>query len=447
MEKRLVHFARMLRAAGLRISPGEVTECLRALGVFGLADRQVFYQVLKATLVKSQLEEALFDLAFRLYFIREAEPPQLPPPAKSSCDGGDSADGSGSGKAGMGAASRRLYQAVLDRDGPAMLQLVQRQLSRLQIQEGEEIDQVVRQVKVKMEWFMVQNAIQRETGDDGEDAKNLRDLEEYLKQGLEKKILQARGEEGAFSLLTQEDLKNKDLGALNEGQVREMERRIERLAHKLAARYSYRLKRAKSGRVDMRRMLQRAARLGRTPDVLSYHDKVRNRPSLALLCDISGSVSVYSAFLLQLVYAMSRRFRDIRSFLFVDEICEVTPELRAATVQEGVGQAMAAARCSRLGISNFGQVFEIFRKEFLPTLGPKTSLLILGDARSNWYPPRREELARIAQEVERVIWLNPEPAARWDREDSIISVYSPYCREVLECRNLEQLERAVRRLV
>ena len=44
---------------------------------------------------------------------------------------------------------------------------------------------------------------------------------------------------------------------------------------------------------------------------------MRNKPSLAVLCDVSGSVSLYSAFLLQLVYAMNRRFRDIRSFLYL----------------------------------------------------------------------------------------------------------------------------------
>ena len=446
MEKRLVNFARMLRSSGLRVSSGEVSECLRALGQFGIADRPTFYQILKATLVKAQTEEALFDLAFRLYFQTEVAPPASAA-APGPCLGGeDSVDGSGSGKAGMGSASRRLYQAVREKDGPTMLQMVKKQLSRMQIQD-EEIDQLLRQIKVKMEWFMVENAFER-AGSDGEtDARTLQELEEYLRQGIEKKIVQVRGEDGISGLLTQEDLKNKDLGTLNEAQVKEMEKRIERLANKLAVRYSYRLKPAKSGRVDMRRMLQRAARLGRTPDNLLYQDKVRNKPALAVLCDVSGSVSGYSAFLLQLVYAMSRRFQNIRTFLFVDEVSEITPEFKLHNVQDAVREAMAAARCSRLGISNFGQVFEIFRKEYLPGLSRKTSLIILGDARNNWYLPRRDELALIAQGMEEVIWLNPEPESRWDQEDSIIGSYAPYCSNLLECRNLDQLERAVRRLV
>ena len=446
MEKRLLKFIRMLRGSGVRISPGELTECLKAIKHFGISDRDMFYRLLKATLIKAETDREIFDLAFRLFFLGEAEkPPVLTSSGK--CDGfTSSVDGSGTGKAGMGAASRQLYQAVRERNGELLSEMVQKQLAGLRFKD-EKIDELVHRVKVKMEWFMVENAVERD-GREGEAAYQvLRDIEDYLRRSVEKAIVKKQGEEIIEELLSEENLRTKDLGALNESQIKELEKRIDRLAHILASRYSYRLKPAKTGRVDMRRMLQRAARTGRTPEKLYYQDKVMNKPSLVVLCDVSGSVAVYSAFLLQLIYAMARRFEDIRTFLFVDEVTEVTPDLKKSTVREGVADALSRAKCSRLGISNFGQVFEIFRKEYQHVLNQKSSLIILGDAKNNWYPPREEELAFLSQQVKRVIWLNPEPRGKWNKEDSIIGRYAQSCSDVLECRNLEQLERAICKIV
>jgi uncharacterized protein with von Willebrand factor type A (vWA) domain len=180
---------------------------------------------------------------------------------------------------------------------------------------------------------------------------------------------------------------------------------------------------------------------------LLFQDKIMDKPKLVVLCDISGSVAVYSAFLLQLVYAMNRRFQDMRTFLFVDEISEITADFKTNNVKEAVDRAISQARCSRLGISNFGQVFEMFNVNYGHILDAKTTVIILGDGKNNWYPPRREELQAIAKKVKKLIWLNPEPMEKWNQEDSIIGLYEESCSMVLECRNLEQLERAIRKIM
>ncbi|ATW26301.1 vWA domain-containing protein [Candidatus Formimonas warabiya] len=446
MEKRLLEFVNSLRSAGVRISPGEIVDCLEALKSYGIAEHRLFYRLLKATLIKSETDTPLFDLAFRLYFQEEVEKPE-PLTSPGCCDGfASGVDGSGTGKAGMGAASRQLYHAIQEGQSQILISLAEKQLAQLTV--GEEgIDQLLHQIKVSMEWFMVENAFEREGKEGEENAGILKDLEQYLRHRIEKLAVAQKGEQGLSDILWEENLKQKDLGALNEVQVKEMEKRVERLANKLASRYSYRFKPAKSGRVDMRRVLQKAARMGRTPERLFYQDKVMDRPRIVVLCDISGSVAVYSAFLLQLVYAMARRFADLRTFLFVDEIAEVTLPLKTGPVQDAVRQALQEARCSRLGISNFGQVFELFRLHYGEILHPKTTLVILGDAKNNWYPPRKEELRTISEQVHRIIWLNPEPKAKWNQDDSIIGLYGQSCSDVIECRNLDQLEQAVRKIV
>lgn len=445
MEERILQFADSLRKAGVRVSPGEVIECLQALKVFGVSDREIFYRVLKAALIKSEMDRAVFELAFRLYFQEEAEKP-LRLTVAGSCLGGNSVDGSGAGKAGMGNASRQLYGAVRNRQADDLINMIQKQLNQLQAGE-ENVDQLVHRVKIKMEWFMVENAFEREGLGSRENMEILKDLEDYLRHSIEKLVVDEKGQDVVEELLSDENLYQKDFAILNEFQIKEMEKRVARLANRLASCYSYRLKPAKSGRIDMRRMLQKAACLGRTPEQLFFQDKVLNKPRVVVMCDISGSVAVYSTFLLQLVYAMARRFGDMRTFLFVDEIAEVTEELKNSNIREAVDRFVKEARCSRLGISNFGQVFETFHRNYGKILTPKTSLMILGDAKNNWYPPRQEELETLSRMVKEIIWLNPEPLAKWNRDDSVIGLYGKYCSHVEECRNLKQLERAVRKIV
>ncbi|MEL7564006.1 MAG: VWA domain-containing protein [Dehalobacterium sp.] len=446
MEQRLLEFVHSLRHGGLRISPGEVVDCLEALKYFGIEDPEKFYLLLKATLVKNETDGAVFDLAFRLFFREEVERPKSLKSDRCSDGFGSSVDGSGTGKAGMGRASRQLYTAVEEGRSEQLVKMAEKLLVQLEMNQ-DDVDQLLHRVKVQMEWFMVENAFEREGKEGEENLLLLKDLEQYIRHRLEKMIVRENDARGLKDLLTEENLKEKDFAALNEFQVKEMEKRVERLANKLASRYSYRFKPAKSGRIDMRRVLQKTARIGRTPEKLLFQDKIMNKPRIVVLCDISGSVAVYSAFLLQLVYAMSRRFDDMRTFLFVDEIAEITPQIKTNNVKDAISRAISQVKCSRLGISNFGQVFEMFYRQFGHILDAKTTLIILGDAKNNWYPPRQEELKAISQKVKSVVWLNPEPAAKWNQDDSIIGIYGQSCAWVLECRNLDQLERAIRRIV
>jgi uncharacterized protein with von Willebrand factor type A (vWA) domain len=446
MEKKLLAFVHALRHGGLKVSPGELMDALNAIASFGIEDSDKFYTLLKATLVKSETDGAVFDVAFRLFFRDEAERPSGLQKPDSSTGFGTSVDGSGSGKAGMGRASRTLYEAVSKGHSEDLIAMAEKILAGLDMEE-DHVDQLLRQLKVKMEWFMVENALEREGEEGKENLQLLKDLEQYIRYRIEKILVEKKGRQGLEDLLTEENLMEKDFASLNEFQVKEMEKRVARLANKLASRYSYRFKPSKFGRVDMRRVLRKAARMGRTPEELLYRDKVMDRPRLILLCDISGSVAVYSAFLLQLVYAMASRFHDLRAFLFVDEIAEITDQIRISHVGEGIGRALTQTRCSRLGISNFGQVFEIFNQNFGHLLDPKTTVIILGDGKNNWYPPRVEELKMINEKVKHVYWLNPEPKEKWNQDDSIIGIYGHYCREVMECRNLDQLEQAVRSIL
>jgi uncharacterized protein len=76
-------------------------------------------------------------------------------------------------------------------------------------------------------------------------------------------------------------------------------------------------------------------------------------------------------------------------------------------------------------------------------LRPTTTIIITGDARSNYQDPRAESLRRIAERVRAVYWLNPENVGAWDSKDSVIGEYKPHCTGVFEVRTTRQLVAAV----
>ena len=105
-----------------------------------------------------------------------------------------------------------------------------------------------------------------------------------------------------------------------------------------------------------------------------------------MLCDVSGSVASFAQFTLMLVYALHEQFGKVRAFTFVDQVHEVTDVFRPGA-DPGQVLAQLAARtehAARWGRTNYGRAFATFVDEHPDALGPRSSLLVLGDARSNY---------------------------------------------------------------
>jgi len=98
------------------------------------------------------------------------------------------------------------------------------------------------------------------------------------------------------------------------------------------------------------------------------------------------------------------------------------------------------------GHSDYGHAFETFRERWVKEVTPKTSLILLGDARNNYHASQSWVLGDLRKQARHVYWLNPEPRSYWDTGDSIVSEYGIHCDGVFECRNLRQLERFVEAL-
>jgi len=224
----------------------------------------------------------------------------------------------------------------------------------------------------------------------------------------------------------------------------DIKRKLVMLGRSLAVKKGYRYRSFARGKVDIRKTAALAGIYGGIPVKLMMRDRIPTRPEIVILCDLSGSVSSFSRFMMLMVSALHDRFKSVRTFAFVDSVEEVTGMIRGWDAQKKISRILRETRIWQTGFSDYGMVWKLFSDNYAHWINKKTTLLILGDARNNYRPDGIDHFISLAGRARRVVWLNPAPAKEWDSEDSIISRYSPYCHQVIECRNLKQLERAAR---
>ncbi len=220
----------------------------------------------------------------------------------------------------------------------------------------------------------------------------------------------------------------------------DLRRRVAPLGRHLATRLAARRRRAHRGPIDMRRTLRRSMSTGGVPVDLVHRRPRPGRPELVLLCDVSGSVAGFSHFTMMLVAALREQFSRIRIFCFVDGCVEVTdlftPGADLAEVLTEVHSRPGLVAWS--GHSDYGRALERFAERWPEAVTDRSSLLVLGDARTNHQDPALGVLAGIVARARHAHWLNPEPRPQWGTGDSAAREYGRVL-PMHECRTAAQL--------
>lgn len=280
-------------------------------------------------------------------------------------------------------------------------------------------------------------------GTRGGDARQAAPLAQVPGQQKNSQLVEANGKPGLTNL------RELDLAQASAEQLAEIKKMLTGLGRSWAGARGYRQKPWPTGSVDMRRTVARAISHQGVPLVLCRQRRVPGRPRIVLLCDLSGSVAPYSAFMLQLLFGLQQRFRDLRSFAFVDYVAEVThlAQGSAAGFTVSAQKIIREAKISKTGFSHYGQVWSQFQQDFAHQLRRETTVLVLGDARNNWQPDGLEHFRALVGQCRRLFWLNPRPREQWRQDDCIMDVYAPYCTGVFECRNAVQLGRVIKAIM
>ena len=231
-------------------------------------------------------------------------------------------------------------------------------------------------------------------------------------------------------------------------QLRQMRKVVGPLARMLATRLAARRRRARAGSIDLRKTLRKSMSTGGVPIDVVLRKPRPARPELVVLCDVSGSVAGFSHFTLLLVHALRQQFSRVRVFAFIDTTDEVThlfgPDADLAVAVQRITRE--AGVYTRDGHSDYGNAFVSFTENFHNVLSPRSSLLVLGDARTNYRNPAVDILAHMVSASRHAHWLNPEPRHLWGSGDSATARYEDVI-TMHECRSAKQLAAVIDQLL
>ncbi len=434
---RLVEFVSTLRSKGIGAGTGETVDAADVIRVLGMSDRRLLREGLAAALLRGAGQRDVFDAVFDLYFPAGAGRPE------SARDAADELD--------PAALRELLTDAIAAGDETALNELAGIAVDRF----GSTADSWSGYITLErlQPQTLLAGALERRGRAGGLTGRlqpdELRGLigsfRRMVQAEARRRSAEVRGRERIAADAVQDQLERLDFLSADTAQLAELRRVVRPLARRLSTRLATRRRRRDRGRIDIRKTLRRSMSTGGVPMDVTFEKPHRTRPELVLLCDVSGSVSGFSNFTMLLVQAMKSQFSRIRVFAFVNAMDEVTD-----LVDDDVDlqrRIHSEAKVTRLhGSSDYGTALTGFVDDYLDAVGPRTSVLVLGDARTNYGRARVEALEEIAGRARRIFWLNPERTSSWGTGDSVAPVYSAVV-EMHECRTVEQLSEFVTRLL
>lgn len=469
--ERHLGFLSALREAGLAVSLAEGRDAVSALGALGLAQRSMVREAYAATVVKRASQRPTFDAIFDVWFPALVGSGTSYAPDSLVADSDDVALGDEQEVEAErvpvvrdnGEALRDLREQLADAlgsgDEQAMAQLAVEAVERFGAMPGRgpglsswsAYTALQRVSPSELIGQIVQGL--RATGRTEEEAQRVArtrvaDFTSRAESDARRRIAEEKGAAHVTRATLRPPIDRIDFTSARRTDLEQMRRQIAPLARRMATRMTKEQHANRRGPLDFRRTVRASLSTGGVPLATHHRPKRPHRTELVVLCDVSGSVANFASFTLMLMFAMREQFTKVRAFTFIDQAHEVTQHFRSGADPGDVLTALAAdtAQAARWGRTNYGRAFSTFSDKYGDALGPTSSLLILGDARSNHSELAASKLRGMADAARHSWWLNPEHRRNWDTGDSAASRYAAIV-PMVECRNLTQLGEFVHDLV
>jgi hypothetical protein len=240
---------------------------------------------------------------------------------------------------------------------------------------------------------------------------------------------------------------DRPFSALSSEEVEAVRRAVRRLAERLRGAERVRQKRNRRGRIDPHRTLRQSLRTGGIPFRPARRVRRRDKPKLVLLCDVSDSVRLASRFMLELVSVSQELFSGTRSFVFVSDLGETTDLFQRRTPEAALAAIENGAVVDRTRNSNYGRALVAFEQELGTSVDRRTTIVILGDGRTNFLADEVSVVERLAKRARALLWICPESPGTWGNGDSAMPRYAAAATRVLVARTARELEAAAREVV
>jgi uncharacterized protein with von Willebrand factor type A (vWA) domain len=235
--------------------------------------------------------------------------------------------------------------------------------------------------------------------------------------------------------------------SLSAAEIEEVRRAVRALAERLRGAERVRRRHAARGRIDPHRTLRQSLRTGGVPFQPARRRRRRDKPRLLVLCDVSDSVRAASLFMLEFAHAAQDLFSGTRSFVFVSELGETTRLFADQPVAAALARVYGGAVVDTGHNSNYGRVFRAFEDRIGVAVDRRTTIVILGDGRTNYFADEAEVIRRLRDRARAVLWLCPEGQGTWGTGDSAMLRYAAAATKVLVARTAKELEVAAREVV
>lgn len=476
-------FVQELRTAGLPVSLSENIDAAEAVRHIPLEDRNAFKYSLAATMVKNQAHWKTFETLFEVYFSLRGDEYSLNDDKDGDQDGDDSdsdedqdgdqdGEGEGQGRGGGRGLTQEelaelLFQALLRGDDTLMRAIARQAVKRFAGMEpgrpvggtyylyrtlrNLDLDSVLERLMDQTRQDVAPDQLTpfEERLERDEFESRIDKLRKEIEAEIRRRLVADRGAEAMAKTLRKPLPEDVDFMHASREEMVMLRKAIYPLTRKLAARLARKRRHRRKGPLDFRSTVRHSLSYGGVPAEPRFKHPRPAKPEIFVIADISGSVAAFARFTLHLVYAISSQFSRVRSFVFIDGLDEVTSYFEGIDdITEAIHRVNTEADVVWVdGHSDYGHALEVFWEKYGREVGPKTTVLILGDARNNYHASQAWICKEIQHKARKLFWLNPEPKAYWNTGDSIVGDYGTYCDGTFEVRNLRQLEKFVDNLV
>ena len=389
---RLTEFSRILWEVGIDVGPGKMLDLVETLNYVDLTNKEDFYHTLKCSLLSKHEQEALFDQLYLYYwYMRDRQ-------------------GQKSEDAPSGAAKREDKRLRLP---PSELKRLAEHLNT-PAEQRKELRPEMRETERK------RVAEERQAEEQQDDEEN--------PQGT------------AYSAI--EMLRKKDFESFTWDEVQEAKQLMSEMRWKLGMRKTHRKAPARRGSSpDMRRIVRRNLKYGAELLELTWRE-TRSKPRpLVIVCDISGSMSLYSRLLLHFIHTISSGLLNVEAFVFGTRLTRITRQLKRRDVDEAV-QDVSKLVQDWSGGTRIGDALHNFNHYWARrVLGRGAVVLLISDGWDRGEAHTLEiEMDRLQHSCHRLIWLNPLLGSPDYRPLTIgMKTALPYIDNFLPAHNLDSL--------
>ena len=277
---------------------------------------------------------------------------------------------------------------------------------------------------------------------------NKRNMERLLDTSILEKIREERNKQKAAyepsELEPRTELNETDFLFTNQQERQQLLEQTYQLGNKLAVKYKRFIKESSKGRLFFRRTIRKSLETGGAIQNIILKPKLRKKPKLTIVCDISGSMALNSLFGVTLLYGMINKFSSIKAYVFIDGITEITKALRSIKKNEIESIFYRWNEFVKSdGHSDYQKSFE----ELIELDETKNgTLIVIGDARNNYRNISQELISNLAEKYNKIFWINPEQKKYWNTGDSQMNKFEVINLRTVEVRNYKQLKKFIQEL-